>query len=216
VKYNLKNLSYFTLSYLTLPYLTLPYLTLFSCKPLQQKRLNRFACTMAWTMWFAVMKYFWGVALIENYISGSKPPKNFKFWAGMPNFQTNKIHTNNFCTVRHRRTDSLHKIGVGDSNDDVIFALGRHLATKTTSGPILPRWTSWIICERLEIDENVNVTPMSNRWLVTSDLLQSFPSGQYYFWSNFGTVKIANNLNYVFMAKMIFTVYIILHMLISG
>jgi hypothetical protein len=33
-------------------------------------------------------------------------------------------------------TDSLYKIRVGESNGDVIFALGRHLAAKTTSGPI--------------------------------------------------------------------------------
>ena len=33
--------------------------------------------------------------------------------------------------------DSLYKIGVGESNGDIIFALGRHLAAKTTSGPIL-------------------------------------------------------------------------------
>jgi hypothetical protein len=29
------------------------------------------------------------------------------------------------------------KMGVGKSNGNVIFALGRHLASKTTSGPIL-------------------------------------------------------------------------------
>jgi hypothetical protein len=42
--------------------------------------------------------------------------------------------------VRHRRKislDSLYKIGVEESNGDISFALGRHLAAKTTSGPIL-------------------------------------------------------------------------------
>ena len=33
--------------------------------------------------------------------------------------------------------DSLYKIAVGESNGYVTFALGRHLAAKTTSGPIL-------------------------------------------------------------------------------
>ena len=33
--------------------------------------------------------------------------------------------------------DRLYKVGVGESNGDVIFALGRHIAAKTTSGPIL-------------------------------------------------------------------------------
>ena len=39
------------------------------------------------------------------------------------------------------------------------------------------------------------------------------PSGQNYFRSEFETVKIANNLNYVFVAKMICTVYNIPHTL---
>jgi hypothetical protein len=34
-------------------------------------------------------------------------------------------------------TDSINEIGVGESNGDIIFALGCHLAAKTTSGPIL-------------------------------------------------------------------------------
>ena len=34
-------------------------------------------------------------------------------------------------------TDSLYKTGVGEPNGDIIYALGRHLAAKTTSGPIL-------------------------------------------------------------------------------
>jgi hypothetical protein len=57
---------------LTLHYLTLPS---FSCMPPQQKRLNRFACTMAQTTWFAVRKCLLGVALIRIYISESKPQK---------------------------------------------------------------------------------------------------------------------------------------------
>jgi hypothetical protein len=34
-------------------------------------------------------------------------------------------------------TDSLYKIWIGESNGDVIFASERHLAAKTTFGPIL-------------------------------------------------------------------------------
>ena len=34
-------------------------------------------------------------------------------------------------------TDSLYKNGIGESNGNVIFGLGRHLAGKTTYGPIL-------------------------------------------------------------------------------
>ena len=33
--------------------------------------------------------------------------------------------------------ESLYKIGVEESNGNVIFGLGRHLAAKTTSSPIL-------------------------------------------------------------------------------
>jgi hypothetical protein len=33
--------------------------------------------------------------------------------------------------------DHLYKLGVGESNGNVISAKGRHLAAKTTSGPIL-------------------------------------------------------------------------------
>jgi hypothetical protein len=62
---------------LTLPYLTLLYL--FSCNRLQQKRLNRFARTIAQTTRFAVRKCLLGVASIRNYILGSKSPKNPKF-----------------------------------------------------------------------------------------------------------------------------------------
>jgi hypothetical protein len=42
--------------------------------------------------------------------------------------------------VRDRRkisTDHLYKIGVGESNGDVISAVGRHLAAETISGQIL-------------------------------------------------------------------------------
>ena len=42
--------------------------------------------------------------------------------------------------VRDRQkisADALYKIGVEELSGDVIFALRRHLAAKTTSGPIL-------------------------------------------------------------------------------
>jgi hypothetical protein len=65
-------------TFLTIPYLTLP--CFFSCKPLQPKRLNRFARMMARTTRFAVRTCFLGVAFIGYYISGSKPPENPKVW----------------------------------------------------------------------------------------------------------------------------------------
>ena len=71
---------------------------------------------------------------------GVKPPEKPKFWNRDAKFLAKLIHTNNFWTVRDRQkisTDSLYKIWVGESNGNVIFALGRHLAVKTTSGPIL-------------------------------------------------------------------------------
>jgi hypothetical protein len=58
--------------------------------PSQPKPLNRFARTMAQTTQFAVRKGLLGVALIGNYISGSKPQKTPNFGTGMPNFQPNK------------------------------------------------------------------------------------------------------------------------------
>jgi hypothetical protein len=71
-EFNLKNFSYYTLPYFTLP-------LFFSSHRLQQKRLDRFARTMAQTMRFAVRKCLLGVALIGNYITGPKSPKNPKF-----------------------------------------------------------------------------------------------------------------------------------------
>ena len=71
---------------------------------------------------------------------GVKPPENPKFWNRDAKFPAKWIHSINFWTARDRRkisTDSLGKIGVRESNGDVIFALGRHLAAKTTSSPIL-------------------------------------------------------------------------------
>jgi hypothetical protein len=62
-------------TFLTIPYLTLPYLAFFSCNRLQQKRLNRFARTMAQTTRFAVRKCLLWVALVGNYITGSKSPR---------------------------------------------------------------------------------------------------------------------------------------------
>ena len=169
VKYNLKNFSISTLLYL-----------FFSCMPLQTRRLNRFARTMAQTTRFAVRKCLLGVALIRNYISGSKPPKNPKFWNRNAKFPAKSIHSNNFWTVGDRRkisTDRLYKIGVGESNRDVISAAGRHLAVKTTSGLILKVLKSRITCERFEIDEkcqcNTNRKPMSGYRLVTLDVLRS-------------------------------------------
>jgi hypothetical protein len=76
---------------LFLLYFTLPYLTFFSCNRLySKKRLSRFARTMARTTRFAVRKCLLGVALVGNYILGSKPQENPNFGTGMPNFQPNK------------------------------------------------------------------------------------------------------------------------------
>ena len=72
--------------------------------------------------------------------SGVQTPENPKFWNRNAKFPAKSIQSNNFSTVRDRQkisTDALYKIGVGESNGDVNFALGRHLANKTTSGPIL-------------------------------------------------------------------------------
>ena len=71
---------------------------------------------------------------------GDKPPKNPKFWNRNAKFPAKSMHSNNFWTVRDRQKisiDSLYKIGVVESNGDVIFGIGRHPAAKTTSGPIL-------------------------------------------------------------------------------
>jgi hypothetical protein len=59
-RWNITSKTVLTIPYLTLPYLTLLYFTFFSCNRLQQKRLNRFAPTIAQTTRFAVRKCFWG------------------------------------------------------------------------------------------------------------------------------------------------------------
>ena len=67
-RWNITSKTFLTILYL-IPYLTLPYFTFFfSCMPLQPKRLNRFARTIAQTTRFAVRKCLLGVALIRNYI----------------------------------------------------------------------------------------------------------------------------------------------------
>ena len=84
-------------------FLTLPYFTFFySCMPLQPKRLNRFARTIAQTTRFAVRKCLLGAALIRNYIKGSKPPENPKFWNRDAKFPPKSIQPNNFSTVRDK------------------------------------------------------------------------------------------------------------------
>ena len=158
--------------------------------PLQPKRLNRFARTIAQTTRFPVRKCLLGVALIQNYISGSKLPKKGSklpkkptFWNPKAKCPAKSIHSDNIWTVKDRwkiPTDRLYKVGVGESNGgDVNFSFGRHLAAKTTSGPILKLQKSQITCERLQIDEkcqcNTNSNPMSGYRLVTSDLLQRSP-----------------------------------------
>jgi hypothetical protein len=52
-------------------------------------------------------------------------------------------------------TNRVYKIGVIESNGNVMFAVGRHLMTKTTSGQILKVSQSRITCKRLklQIDE---------------------------------------------------------------
>jgi hypothetical protein len=134
VKYNLKNFSYYTG---TLLYLTLLH-HLFSCKPLQPKPLNRFARTMAQTTRFACKEVPFRCRVHRKLHFGVKAPRKPPIFE--LGYQISSQITNNFSTVRHRRkssADSLNKIGVGESNGDVIFPLGRHLAVKTTFGPIL-------------------------------------------------------------------------------
>jgi hypothetical protein len=58
---------------LSYTYLTFPYLSLFWDVSILPKGLNRFARTVAQTTRFAVRRSLLGVALIRNYISGSKP-----------------------------------------------------------------------------------------------------------------------------------------------
>ena len=96
------------LLYLTLLYFTLPFF--YYCMPLQPKRLNRFARTIAQTMRFAVRKCLLGVALIRNYIWGSKHIENPKFWKRDAKFTAKSIQSNDFWTVRDGRklsTDAL-------------------------------------------------------------------------------------------------------------
>ena len=78
---------YFTLLYFTLLYLTLPF---FSCMPLQPKRLNRFARTIAQTTRFAARKCPLGSRWYEITFRGQNPPKTPNFGTGMPNFQPNQ------------------------------------------------------------------------------------------------------------------------------
>jgi hypothetical protein len=168
--------------------------------PLQSQRLNRSARTMTQTTRFAIRKCLSGVALIRNYISGSKPPN---FGTRMPNFQPHQ-HSNNFWTVRDRRKisrDSLYKIEVGESNGEVISALGRHLASKTTpvTGGQRSDFKGVNIANNVsKVRENVNVTLTRNRCQAINWWHQIYseasPSGQNYFRSNFKGVKIANNV----------------------
>ena len=153
--------------------------------PLQPERLNRFASTMAQTTGLAVRKCLMGVAFTFR---GQNSPKTPNFGTGMPNFQPNQYTRITFerweIDEKFQQT-AYTKSGAGESNGDIIFALGRHLAAKTTSGPIFKLYKSRITCERSEIDEkcqcNTNSKPMSGYRLVTSHLLWSSPSGQNYF-----------------------------------
>jgi hypothetical protein len=131
-----------------------------------------------------------GVALIRNTFRGPNPPKTPHFGTGLLNFQPNHArHSNSFWTIRDmkifiRPRAYIFKLEVLESKREAISTLGRHLAAKTTSGPILDEWKSpivYVIGERYRRKTstyNTNSKPMSGLGLsigYTSDLLQSSP-----------------------------------------
>ena len=123
--------------YLTLPYFTLPFFFLYASTAQTAQPIythdssNDVVCCK---------EVPFGGHVDTKTHSGVKTPKNPKFWNRGAKFPAKSIHSNNVWTVWDRRkisTDSLYKVGVGESNGDVISALGRHLMPKTTSGSIL-------------------------------------------------------------------------------
>jgi hypothetical protein len=134
-----------------------------------------------WVKWRGLLwgSAFWG--RIDKIIHfGVKTPQNPQFWNWDAQFPAKSIHSNNCWTLRGKwkiPTDCLYKIGIGESYREAISVVGRHPATKTTSGPILKALQSRLTCERLEIDEklqcNTKRRPMSGYWMGTSDLLRN-------------------------------------------
>jgi hypothetical protein len=123
-------------------YFTLPYL-FYSCMPLQPKRLNRLTRTMAQITRYAVRKSLLGGRVEAKLHFGVKTLRKPKIFYLNAKFPAKSIYSNNVGTERDRRKispDHLNKIGVGESNREAISALGRHLAAKTTFGPILKVW----------------------------------------------------------------------------
>jgi hypothetical protein len=121
----------------TLPYLTL--LNLFSCKPLQTRRLNRFTRN-GLNDAVCCQEVPFGGRVNTKLRLRVKTPENLEVWNLHAKFAAKSMHSNNFSMVRDKRkisTDDRYNIGIGESNGDVISTLGHHLAAKTTSGPIL-------------------------------------------------------------------------------
>ena len=134
----------YNLNFRAIPYITLPFF--FCSMPLHPIRLNRFTSTMAQTTRFGVRKCLLEVALIRydtiRYTFRGQNPQKPKILEPecQISSQINTLEQLLNELKRDRRkisTHSLYKIGVGESNGNVIFGLGRHLAAKTTSGPIL-------------------------------------------------------------------------------
>jgi hypothetical protein len=51
---------------------------------------------------------------------------------------------------------TAYKILFGELSCDVIFAAGRHVATKATSGPVLQVWNIRVEIDEKRIDVNTN------------------------------------------------------------
>jgi hypothetical protein len=128
-EYNLKNFSYYPLPYLTLLFLTLPFLFLYASTGQTAKPI----CTLDGSN-DAVSREempFGGRIDTESHF-GVKTAK-------IPNFQPNQYTRISFerCEIdeKFQRT-AYTKSGsiIEESNDDVISAVGRHLAANATSG----------------------------------------------------------------------------------
>ena len=130
----------YNLNFRAIPYLTLLYFTFFFLYASTAQTAEPICTHDSSNDAVCCKEVSFGVRVDTKLHLGVKTPENPKFWNRNAKFPAKSIHSNNFWTVRDRRkisTDSLYKIGVGESNGDAIFTLGRHLAAKTTSGPIL-------------------------------------------------------------------------------
>jgi hypothetical protein len=116
------------------PFLTSLCLFLLNCMPLQTRWINRFALSKAQTTRFKPLRMCFlrvtcNTKLILRVENLQKP---LPIYPLAPNTEfPAKSHSNNFWMVKVKRkiwTDQLYKIGVGESNEDVGFALAYPLA----------------------------------------------------------------------------------------